>query len=98
MSSLAFQTKCPCGVTLSAGLKKPTQMEAVVQRLSCPACKSRFLISCEVVRDKIPREYKTDFEIIDLSDKATAAMQALIDQTTDKTMEESNGETKTEPS
>lgn len=82
--TLPFQTLCPCGKQLTAGIKKPTRFEFSTVKIVCPTCKSRYLISCEVDKDKRPRSYVSHIVVIELGELAKEAIEARVGETRDE--------------
>lgn len=77
MAKLSFSTKCPCGAQIEGGIKKPTLSVPTVSKINCKKCGSRFLMfSARSQSEEGRRVFTTDFEVIELSERAQAIVAA----------------------
>lgn len=74
-------TKCPCGESIKVELKKPNSIAQTVSKSNCKACKSKYLVKCSYKKETFPREYKTSFEILNLSNKAKETILKVTNET-----------------
>lgn len=59
-------------------MAKPTLVQHSVTKVACKSCGSRFLLSCWRDKESAERVFKTDVELLFLSDKAKTEQSKTI--------------------
>jgi len=78
MSSRAnFKTKCVCGGDIQFDIKKPTRFQPALTKVSCPSCRSRYFMTCEIDRNQPGRVFKVSADLIELTSPAKDAARAV---------------------
>ena len=69
MAKLEYKAECLCGGEFRVMFKKPTRLEASVERAHCSKCHSEFMFFTDVDYNEHGRVYVTSHEVLNATEE-----------------------------